>query len=85
MEMGRQPEPIRRKVRSAKEILDLTRQIELDTPKQTDPDFSYLCARCPEVRQMFKAYLQDGYSRSGARAMIKGVMSKLAEDSPSDD
>ena len=85
--MGRQPEPImpRRKVRSAKEILDMAWQIELDTPKPTDLDFSYLCARCPEVRQMFKAYLQDGYSRSGARAMIKGVMSKLAEDGPSDD
>jgi hypothetical protein len=76
-------EPIRipQTVRGAKEIVALWDKIERENPNvSADRQFSYLRAKSPEVRRIFKAMLADSYSRSGARATIGGGMRALAAE-----
>jgi hypothetical protein len=79
---GGEVQPIRipQTVRGPKEIVALMDKIERENPRvSADRQFSYLCARCPEVRRIFKALLADSWSQSGARAHINGAMRSLAE------
>jgi hypothetical protein len=56
-------------------------QIALDCPRAPEEkQHSYLLAKSPECRKIFKGLLEDGYSRSGAMAKIEGAMRVLAED-----
>ena len=77
-------EPLRgppQTMRGPKEIVALMDKIECENPRvSADRHFSYLCAKSPEVRRIFAAMLKDGYSRSGARAMIEGSMRNLAAE-----
>lgn len=64
----------------AKRLLRLARKIDRENPNASeDKKFSYLCQRSPGTRQFLRKLLQDGYSRSGARATIHGALLRWAD------
>jgi len=67
----------------AKRLCALMDRIETESPEVDEVDddrqFSYLCQRSPGVSRLLKKLLQDGYSRTGARATIRGALRRWAD------
>jgi hypothetical protein len=68
-------------VTEAKRLLALMDRIDKENPRvSADKRFSYACQRAPGLSRFLKMLLQDGYSRSGARATIHGALVRWAEE-----
>jgi hypothetical protein len=68
-------------VSEAKRLLALMDLIDRENPRvSADKRFSYACQRAPGLARFLKLLLQDGYSRSGARATIHGALIRWAEE-----
>jgi hypothetical protein len=67
-------------VTEAKRLLALIDRIDKENPRvSADKRFSYACQRAPGLSRFLKMLLQDGYSRSGARATINGALIRWAD------
>jgi hypothetical protein len=68
-------------VSEAKRLLASWDKIDRDNPRvSADRRFSYVCNRAPGIARFLKTLLQDGWSRSGARAQIRGALVRWAEE-----
>jgi len=68
-------------VSEAKRLLKLWDKIEADNPRiPADRQFSYAVQRAPGLAKFLKLLLQDGYSRSGARATMRGALVRWANE-----
>jgi hypothetical protein len=66
--------------REAKRLLALWDRVEKENPRvSADRQFSYLAQRSPGISKFLRKLLQDGYSRSGARATIHGALVRAAK------
>jgi hypothetical protein len=66
-------------VTEAKRLLALIDRIDKENPRvSADKRFSYACRRAPGLARFLKLLLQDGWSRSGARAQINGALIRWA-------
>jgi hypothetical protein len=74
------PIRVKRKVRTAEQILSMWDQLQREFPNpDTSKLASYMCQKCPEFRRGMKVYLQDGHSRSGAVAHVLGTLRQHAD------
>jgi hypothetical protein len=68
-------------VSEAKRLLALIDRIDKENPRvSADRRFSYACQRAPGLARFLKTLLQDGYSRSGARATINGALLRWSQE-----
>ncbi len=68
-------------VREAKRLLALIDRIDTENPRvSADKRFSYACQRAPGLSRFLKMLLQDGWSRSGARAQIHGALIRWVQE-----
>jgi hypothetical protein len=64
----------------AKKLLGLWEKIEHESPNvDSDRRFTYLIQRSPGAANFFRKLMADGWSRSGARAQIRGALIRWAE------
>jgi hypothetical protein len=64
----------------AKRLLALWNRTEKANPRfSTDQIFSLMCSKSPGVSRLFRRMLQEGYSRSGIKSMIRGALIRWAD------
>jgi hypothetical protein len=66
--------------REAKRLSALWARTERENPGlTTDKIFTLMCQKSPGVARLFRLMLQQGYSRSGIKSMIKGGLIRWAD------